>query len=284
MLGRCHADQNDDRERLLRTEISGQPPAIREAALNMAPVQLASAPSKNIEDSLLDRFNIYFRTALAVRGDVLADSLRIRYQVYCLENSFENPADHPDGLERDAFDAHSVHSLLIHRASGQAMGTARLVMPVQHDLERSFPIQSVCTHPRLNQLPLDRTAEVSRFCISKQFRRRQDKDEDCDAPQERRSMAPLMSLGLIQSLVRMSAEHGITHWCATMDPVLLRLLAGMSIRFEPLGPLVRYHGMRQPCFCEVGPMLERVKSEQRPLWEVLTGHGVCRYPARTLAA
>jgi N-acyl amino acid synthase of PEP-CTERM/exosortase system len=228
---------------------------------------------------------------LAVSADALAESLRIRYQVYCVENPFENPADHPNGCEQDEFDSHSVHSLLIHRASGQAMGTTRLVMPVQHDLERSFPIQSVCTHPRLNQLPLDRTAEVSRFCISKQFRRRPgdtlqgvDSGEGRDALQERRSMAPLMSLGLIQSLVRMSAERGITHWCATMEPTLLRLLAGMSIRFEPLGPLVRYHGTRQPCTCEVGPMLECVKSEQRRLWEVLTGSDVCRYPERTLAA
>jgi N-acyl amino acid synthase of PEP-CTERM/exosortase system len=126
-------------------------------------------------------------------------------------------------------------------------------------------------------------AEVSRFCISKQFRRRQSKGEGRDTQQERRSMAPLMSLGLIQSLVQMSAERGITHWCATMDPVLLRLLAAMSIHFEPLGPLVRYHGTRQPCYCEVGPMLERVKSEQRPLWEVLTGRDVyC--PGRNLAA
>jgi N-acyl amino acid synthase of PEP-CTERM/exosortase system len=249
------------------------------------------APLENIEESLLDRFNIYFRTALAVRADALAEALRIRYQVYCLENSFENPADHQGGLERDAFDAHSVHSLLIHRASAQAMGTARLVMPVQHDLEQSFPIQSVCTHPQLNRLPLGRTAEVSRFCISKQFRRRQcdtvegvGSHEGCDRRQERRSMAPLMSLGLIQSLVRMSEERGITHWCATMEPTLLRLLAAMSIHFEPLGPLVRYHGTRQPCYLEVGPMLERVKNEQRQLWDVLTGSEVCGYSERTLAA
>ncbi len=262
---------------------------VREAVPDMAPAQLAQ--TQNIEDTLLDRFNIYFRTALAVRADALAEGLRIRYQVYCLENSFENPADHPDGLERDAFDAHSVHSLLIHRASGQAMGTARLVMPVPQDLEQSFPIQSVCTHPRLNRLPLGRMAEVSRFCISKQFRRRQcdtlegtGSHEGRDRRQGRRSMAPLMSLGLIQSLVRMSAERGITHWCATMEPTLLRLLAAMSIHFEPLGPLVRYHGTRQPCYCEVGPMLARVKSEQRQLWDVLTGSEVCRYSERTLAA
>jgi N-acyl amino acid synthase of PEP-CTERM/exosortase system len=241
---------------------------------------------ENADESPLDRLNTYFRVATAVTGDELREALRIRYQVYCVENMFENPGDHPDGFEQDAFDSHSLHSLLIHRASGQAMGTTRLVMPIQHDLERSFPIQQVCNHPQLNLLPLDRMAEVSRFSISKQFRRRQcdTSYEDHGSHRERRSMAPLMSLGLIQSLVRMSVEHGITHWCATMEPTLLRLLAAMSIRFEPLGPLVRYHGTRQPCYCEVKPMLQRVKSEQPPLWEVLTDGGMLRYRRRSLAA
>ena len=52
---------------------------VREAAPDMAPAQLAQ--TQNIEDSLLDRFNIYFRTALAVRADALAESLRTRYHV-----------------------------------------------------------------------------------------------------------------------------------------------------------------------------------------------------------
>jgi len=242
--------------------------------------------TEDAEASLLDRYNIYFRVATAVCGDALQEALRIRYQVYCVENPFENPSDHPDELERDAFDSHSLHSVLIHRASGQAIGTVRLILPVRHELERSFPIQLVCRVPQLKLLPLERMAEVSRFSISKQFRRRQCDSlyEGNDARRERRGMAPLMSLGLIQSLVRMSAERGITHWCATMEPTLLRLLAAMSIKFEPLGPLVQYHGTRQPCYCEVGPMLERVKNEQRRLWDVLTDGGTLQDRGRSIAA
>jgi len=153
-------------------------------------------------------------------------------------------------------------------------------------LDRSFPVQQLCKHPQLKLLPLDQLAEVSRFSISKQFRRRQCDTlyEGSEPRREGRGLAPLMSLGLIQSLVSMSAEHGITHWCATMEPTLLRLLAAMSIRFEPLGPLVRYHGTRQPCYCEVGPMLQRVKNEQRPLWDVLTGGGASQRSGQSLAA
>jgi N-acyl amino acid synthase of PEP-CTERM/exosortase system len=252
----------------------------------MAPKHLLPATSETTEKSLLDIFNTFFQVDTSVTGNELREALRIRYQVYRVENPFENPREHSEGFEQDAFDAHSIHSLLIHRASGQAMGTTRLIMPVRHDLERSFPIQQVCKYSQLNQLPLDRMAEVSRFSISKQFRRRQCDTQytGTDPLRERRSMAPLMTLGLIQSLVRMSVEGGITHWCATMEPALLRLLAGMSIQFEPLGPLVRHHGTRQPCFCEVEPMLERVKSEQCPLWEVLTSGGLLRYRRRFLAA
>ena len=126
----------------------------------MAQTRLAPATLQHTEESLLDKLNTYFHVATAVSGDALQEALRIRYQVYCVENAFEDPADHPDGLERDAFDSHSLHSLLIHRASGQAVGTTRLVMPVQRDLERSFPLQQVCG--QFDQLPLDRTAEVSR--------------------------------------------------------------------------------------------------------------------------
>jgi len=252
--------------------------------MNLA--RLTPTTSQYAGESPLDRFNTHFRIATSVTGDELREAQRIRYQVYCVENSFEDSADHPDGLERDAFDCHSAHSLLIHRTSGQAVGTARLVLPVRQHLERSFPIQQHCGHPHLKLLPLNRMAEVSRFSISKQFRRRP-YDTSCErqtSPQGGRITAPLLSLGLIQSLVSMSAECGITHWCATMEPALLRLLATMSIRFEPLGPLVRYHGMRQPCYCEVAPMLERVKHEQRALWDVLTSHGELRHSGRVLAA
>ncbi|HXJ00247.1 MAG TPA: PEP-CTERM/exosortase system-associated acyltransferase [Micropepsaceae bacterium] len=228
------------------------------------------------EETLLDRFNRYFEAVPALTESDIQKSQRIRFQVYCVENPFENPADHPDGLERDVFDAHSVHSILIHRASGETMGTTRLIMPVPGALQGSFAIQQVCDHPTLNRLPLHRMAEVSRFSISKQFRRRKVDTlyEGFDTTGGQRSVAPLMSLGLIQSLVRMSAEYEITHWCATMEPTLLRLLQPMGIYFEPLGPLVQYHGLRQPCYCEVAAMLQRVKDQQRAMWEILTDGGV----------
>ena len=233
--------------------------------------QLTASPEASPEGTLLDRFDSYFDVIAARTASEIQSAQRLRYQVYCVENPFENAAEHSDGLERDEFDPHSVHSLLIHRASGQAIGTTRLILPVRGALERSFAIQQACEHPMLKRLPLHRTAEVSRFSISKQFRRRgTDRLYERDDAVARQNSAPLMSLGLLQSVVRMSADHGITHLCAMMEPKLLRLLTAMSIHFKPLGPVVRHHGMRQPCYCEVAPLLRRVEKERRAVWEVLT--------------
>ena len=82
-----------------------------------------------------------------------------------------------------------------------------------------------------------------------------------------------MRLGLIQTLVRMSTQHGITHWLAVMEPKLLRMLAAMAIRFEPIGGMVEYHGWRPPCFCNLADVLQRMKRERPAFWAVLTVGG-----------
>jgi len=224
----------------------------------------ATPPAKTAEETLLYRFNRHFRTVSADTPDLIRRAQEIRYQVYCVERQFENPADHPDRREKDKLDEHSVHSLLIHRATGHAVGTVRLVLPRREAAGGSFAIQRV----RAASLPMQTTAEISRFSISKQFRETL-YDTDADLAVERQ-IGPLMSLGLMQTLVRMSARHGITHWCALMEPKLLRMLAAMAIHFKPLGEPVEHHGLRQPCYGHVPTVLDRVKRDRPMFWQILT--------------
>ena len=182
-------------------------------------------------------------------------------------------------MERDAFDDHAAHGLLFDRTSNCAVGTVRLILPLHDSIHRSFAIQRICDHPALKggsfTLPLHSMAEVSRFSISKHYRRRRtDILQGDGAVGTAHRCGPMLRLGLIQSLIRMSADRGITHWCALMEPSLLRILAGMAIRFEPLGPRVAYHGLRQPCFCHIGKMLRDVEKERPAFWHVLTEGGV----------
>ena len=111
-----------------------------------------------------------FQLVLANTPDLLQEVYRVRYQVYCIENQFED--QNPHGLERDEFDDHSVHSLLVDAASHRSVGTVRLVMPRSES--GLLPFHRVCEGAgRFNSdlLPYKTTAECSRFAISKTFRR-----------------------------------------------------------------------------------------------------------------
>ena len=238
-----------------------------------------SSPFIAPDETLLRRFNAHFRTFTAGTPEHIREAQKIRYQVYCVENSLEHP--NAEGIETDGFDPHSVHSLLVYRAADRALGTVRLILPLPDETEHSFPMQrvlGVSAAREFHRFPLYSAAEVSRFSISRQFRR---VEEDSNA-QEAEFISvsgPLMRLGLIQSLVRMSFEYGITHWCAMMEPTLLRMLAAMAIRFRPIGPLVEFHGLRQPCYCSLDDILESVRQERPAFWSVLTNGGVLRKSA-----
>jgi N-acyl amino acid synthase of PEP-CTERM/exosortase system len=227
------------------------------------------------DSTLLERFKSHFDILPADTIERVRTAQRIRYQVYCIEHPHEK-SNNSDGLETDAFDTHAAQSLLIHRSTTAALGTLRLILPLTDVLQSSFPVQGVLDEDslrELNRLPLHSTAEVSRFSISRRFRRIADVSASAECLAVINSSGALMRLGLMQALVRMSVQNGITHWCAAMEPTLQRLLAAMAIRFQPIGPLVDYHGLRQPCYGEVAGILNAVKRERPAFWSVLTDAG-----------
>jgi N-acyl amino acid synthase of PEP-CTERM/exosortase system len=233
------------------------------------------------EPSLLEKHDYYFRTVLAESSDLVHAAQAVRYQVYCVERHFEDPDEHVGGLEKDAFDEISFHGLLYYRATREAIGTVRMIRASA--CEDDIPVKSLLRENGVNlndHVDLSRTVEISRFAISKNFRRRST-DENGIAGSRRQVMreANLACLSLIQFLVRQSIENQITFWTGVMEPKLLRMLAGMGIRFTSIGSLVLHHGLRQPCFCEVPKMLEEVRAEYPEFWEVLTNGGEFRYPA-----
>lgn len=236
------------------------------------------------ESTLADFYWSWFEAKIASSDELRDTAFRLRYRVYCVENPFEDPSANSDGREIDEFDTHAAHSLLIYRPNATPAGTVRLVLPRAEDPDSSFALQRVCHEPILrdrNKFPVESMAEVSRFCISKEFRRRWNDvsyaDDDLNAAEmsvdEERRILPHLSLGLIESLVRMSIDNGITHWCAVMEPTLLRLLTRLGIHFQSIGPLIEYHGRRQPCFIPLKDMLARVQRERPDVWDVITRGG-----------
>jgi len=224
--------------------------------------------------NLAHSFNRCFKVLTANTPALQEKAYQLRYQVYCKEHKYENPWEHPEGQETDEFDCRSVHTLLLDPSGASVAGTARLILPRQDSLDESFPMQRICDHPMLSDpriLLTAKSAEVSRFAVSKEFRRSGAGEEALDA--DTRRVMPFITLGLIRGLVQMSFEYGVTEWFAVMEPSLLRLLARFSVHFRPIGPLVDYHGMRQPCHANLNGLLDRVLKEQVAVWEVITDEG-----------
>lgn len=232
--------------------------------------------------SLFDIYNFYFEVVSADTPELLEQAHRLRYQVYCVENEFEDATENADGLETDDFDVRSKHSLLIHRASGTVAGTVRLILP---DNGGSIALPAVDTSDALREraqgyLPPDGTAEISRFSISKDFRRRMEDGhwpaiygDSADSTTINRRILPHITLGLMRAIVTMSVENGVTHWCASVETPLLRLLKRLGINFQSVGPLVNYHGWRQPVYNSVSDVLNGIHATRPEVWDVITSKG-----------
>jgi N-acyl-L-homoserine lactone synthetase len=189
----------------------------------------------------------------------LREVFRLRHQVYCVERGHQDlPGD--VGEEFDEFDAHSRHVLLRHGDDGEPVGTARLICIDPVNPGASFQIQEFCPPALLAHLPLRTCGEISRFALSKSRRM------GCQ------NMA-LMRLALVRGLVWLSSEFGITHWLALQERSLIRLNERNAIRFDPIGPPVACHGIRQPTAVDLAGMLEGVRREQFPTWNFLTAGG-----------
>ncbi len=237
-------------------------------------------------DALTNTFSRFFDVRPVVTADELRLALALRYQVYCLETGFEDLAQHPDGVERDEFDGRAVHSLLMHRGSGMVAGTVRLVLPQAGDLSAPFPIEKHCgdsVRRPVEAALRGQVAEISRFCISKEFKRRMAEPHTVWGSVEgmtaeellmsQRRLIPHITVGLFTAIVRMSAQHGIRYWYAVMEPSLLRLLTRFGIHFTSIGPAVNYHGARQPCFADASAVLSEMRRVCFPVWDLITEGG-----------
>jgi N-acyl amino acid synthase of PEP-CTERM/exosortase system len=196
----------------------------------------------------------------------------IRYQVYCLENAFEDPAQNLGGREIDTDDDRAAHVLLIHRESGEAAGTARVIFP---DRRRPLPVERILDpggQRLFGRLPAPTTGEVSRFAVSKAFRRRRGEDRYADVGESaRRVLAeqrvmPFITFGLLRGIVGICLQSGLSHITAVMEPPLIRLLKRFGLDFQSIGGLVEHHGVRQPCVASLHDLIDHARDESSTLW------------------
>ncbi|WJW74469.1 PEP-CTERM/exosortase system-associated acyltransferase [Thiohalobacter sp. IOR34] len=225
----------------------------------------------------------HFEVVQANEGPLLEQAHALRYQVYCLETGFESAERFSSPHERDEYDERAVHSLIRWRDSGEAHATVRLVLCDEADPSRPFPLEAHCpgvlpsVGSRFGGVPRDTFAEISRFAVSRQALARSVALSRLEGMAAARFI-PYLTLGLFRAIVQMSVERCISHWYAVMEPSLLRLLTRFGIVFQPLGGLVDYHGLRQPCVASIDEVLAGIYFKRRDVWMLITDGG--RYWSR----
>jgi len=231
------------------------------------------------ELSLLARHNVYFETRLADRPGIIEAAHQLRYQVYCLERKFENATEHSSGLETDQYDSHAIQGVLFHRPTERPIGTVRMILPADCAKD-GMPVEQILRENGIDlsdYVDIPNSVEVSRFAISKEFRRRWTDDLMVASaplsPQDASRQANLAFLSMVQFVLRESIERRVLYWTAVMEPMLLRMLDRMGIHFRAIGPVVNHHGFRQPSWSYIPTVLEELKFEHRDYWEVVTNAG-----------
>ena len=234
-------------------------------------------------------FNSVFNVELANSADAINEVFEIRYQVYCIDRPFEDPNAFADRREQDAYDHRSAHALIRHRLTRDSAAAVRLVMAGDNPAQADFPMEASCmrqmdqpARDAFARAPRKQVAEISRMAVSREFRRRLNEDGSAtgvsdfacysDSENGKRAM-PYISLGLFSAILQMSVKHGITHWMAVMEPAQLRLLKRFGVEFDYVGPLMEYHGSRQPAFTEAASLMDRIKQRRPDVWSLITDGG-----------
>lgn len=217
----------------------------------------------------------HFTVVRADTPELLDEVFRLRYQVYCLENSgFESADEHQDGREQDTDDDRSIHALLMHRRTGAFAGTVRVILPSS---SRPLPIHSLLAAQDtelLSQLPPARNlAEISRFAVSKEFRRRRGEERYADADwpdngpsisDERRAL-PFITFGLLRGVLEICREQRVPWIGAVMEPALIRIFQRFGVNFERIGEPVEHHGTRWCGVARLADLVSQGRARNTPL-------------------
>jgi len=213
---------------------------------------------------------------------------KLRYEVFCLENGYEDPARNTDQMECDTYDLDAVHFLLMHNDSGRAAGTVRVILPQADRQFDSFPVQNLCDHPILHTAgrPMQ-ICQISRLCMSDFFRRR-DRDgrvlpayyeqENLKGKKEGnmiyvRRRIPYAPLGLFQMAFEAALSRGIMDCVMFIEPDQLAGFKRMGIAYSVLGPRLDHHGGQQPVIFNIKHVLDTMLIDNPQCWDVVSDMG-----------
>ncbi len=200
--------------------------------------------------------------------ELLQEAYRLRFQVYGRECHFLQESAYPQRYETDEFDPFSTHFGAFD-SEDRMMGSVRLILP----LAPRFPIEEHCSVLEVdrNLTPRENCSEISRFTISKLYRRRandglyyepqvEDKKIEGRGGSFTRRMRP-MAFGLYRAMYQESKRTGILYWFALMEKGLWKLLSFHGLDFYPIGLGIVFFGLVSPYLADIRELEKIVYSK-----------------------
>ncbi len=216
-----------------------------------------------------------FRFGRINNSALLAESYRLRYQVYCLERGFLPISSYPCGMERDWYDNEALHFAAIDE-TGHMAGTIRLVGA--HN--RHFPLLEKCS------LDIDipaNTVEVSRLAVSRGHERQAVNPgghfvSQITPPIKLKNMDDRrwhseLAIGLYKIIFREAKHQGMQYLLAAMEASLARILVRFQLPFRAIGPVVDYYGKVQPFLLKLSECEQHFSKVMPDMYEDFT-HGI----------
>ena len=238
--------------------------------------------------------------------DKLRDIYRLRYKVYCYEWGFEKPENYPDEIVTDVYDDSAVHFAVINERQ-KIVGAISLILYSSE----GFPTEKYCElNINKDELPREAIAEISRFVIHRDYRRRSEDKYIYGPDEERRSIGSFnyssnysnsrfylrrtddkyrhksarrsnesyserrrrheVVISLYKAIYQESKRRQITHWYAVMTKGIVMLLSKFGFKFEEIGDTVDYHGIRTPYLGDIEKIEQEILNINPELCEELT--------------
>lgn len=203
--------------------------------------------------------------------ELLKETFKLRYEIYCQETDFLDDNDYPDGIESDIYDDHSIHFAALDKGNN-VVGTLRLILESEH----AFPLEDHCPNYDKSKIdfPRSQLAEISRLAISKTWRRRENdglygmtsyhSGLDNRHPEhiQQKRKQPVIVFGLYKAMYLESKRRGITHWYAAMEQKLNSTLKKFSFYFKSIGPEHDYYGPVTPFLGKISTIEEKLYKEK----------------------
>lgn len=209
-----------------------------------------------------NHYSRYFRMVNVNTEELKTIAHKLRHSVFHEESGYYGLGNSSyKNMEIDEYDEYSLHSLLFHKSSNQAIGYIRLIPPMKNH-NSQLPIEKFYGEPFdfrgtcINKMQRENMGEISRMAITSSFRRRVSDNHASNQNYINQSenivytnnRFPInyLPMCLMSAVMYFAYRENMEYGLAMVEPQLAILLRRFGVQFDQIGKPFECFGMRVP--------------------------------------